>query len=431
MDGWRPAPFGARRRFARGAALARADESAHTVFLLLRGQVRIYLLTEDGRETTVAVVGPGQIVGISALLGRPTYHAFAEALVATEAWSFPADQLLRHLPGDRVLLGLMVGALARRLAQEVSLVGDVALLPVGQRVADLQARLTTELGHQPVLNKRALAELIGARPETLSRSAARSPVRVGAVRTAMVRGRPGLRRQPSWHKEPPPGEAAGLPVARPSASTDLLGLVRRRSAERFAAGQPIPGTGGSGERVHVVREGLVRLFVTGPQGREVTIDVVEPGQCFGLAPLASSPGRAVRAQAASDARVCSIDQRDLPRLLDRHPGAALEIARQLAARLLRVERCLRRVESPNARTRLAALLHDLAREIGEADPDGGRRLPAGWTHHALARQIGYRRETVSRALRALAVEGYLRQQGRRLAIVHPERLAKDFGLESG
>jgi CRP/FNR family transcriptional regulator, cyclic AMP receptor protein len=419
MVGWRPAPFGARCRFARGAALARADEPAHTVFLLLRGQVRIYLLTEDGRETTVAVVGPGQIVGISALLGRPTYHAFAESLVATEAWSFPADQLLCHLPGDRVLLGLMVGALARRLAQEVSLVGDVALLPVGQRVADLQARLTTELGHQPVLNKRGLADLIGARPETLSRSAARSPVRAGSLRTATVAGRRALRRQPCWQKDSPP------------TSADLLGLVRRRSAEQFAAGEPIPGTGTSAERVHVVREGLVRLFVTGPQGREVTIDVVAAGQCFGLAPLAGSPGQAVCAQAASDARVCSIDQRDLPRLLDRHPGAALEIARQLAARLLRVERCLRRVESPNARSRLAALLHDLARDIGEAEPDGARRLPAGWTHEALARQIGYRRETVSRALRALAVEGYIRQQGRRLAIAQPERLAKDFGLEPG
>src|SRR5919199_3492178 len=161
MRVWRPAPFGAVRRFARGATLVRAGEPAHTVYLIRRGEVRLYLLTEDGRETTTAVIGPGQIVGISALLGRPIYHAFAEALVATEAWSLPADRLLRHLPSDRVLLGLVVGALARRLAQEVSLVGEVALLPVGQRVADLEARLTTELGHAPMLNKRALAELIG------------------------------------------------------------------------------------------------------------------------------------------------------------------------------------------------------------------------------------------------------------------------------
>jgi CRP-like cAMP-binding protein len=177
-----------------------------------------------------------------------------------------------------------------------------------------------------------------------------------------------------------------------------------------------------------VEHGLVRLFVTGPRGREVTIDVVEPGQCFGLA---STPEPALQAQAATQARICSLEQRELPRLLDRHPGAALEIARQLAARLLRVERCLRRIEAPNARGRLAALLHDLAREIGEPDPRGGRRLPTGWTHDALARQIGYRRETVSRALRSLAEHGYVRQQGRRLLIVDPARLADDFGLEVG
>src|SRR5919199_5070449 len=173
MRVWRPAPFGAVRRFARGATLVRAGEPAHTVYLVRRGEVRIYLLTEDGRETTTAVVGPGQIVGISALLGRPIYHAFAEALAPTEAWALPTEPLLRHLATDRVLLGLIIGALARRLAQEVSLVGDVALLPVGQRVADLQARLASELGHAPGLNKRAMAELIGARPETLSRTCVR------------------------------------------------------------------------------------------------------------------------------------------------------------------------------------------------------------------------------------------------------------------
>src|SRR5919199_1488620 len=149
MRVWRPAPFGAVRRFARGATLVRAGEPAHTVYLVRRGEVRISLLTEDGRETTTAVVGPGQIVGISALLGRPIYHAFAEALVPTEAWSLSAERLLRHLPTDRVLLGLVVGALARRLAQEVSLVGEVALLPVGQRVADLQARLASPGAPRP------------------------------------------------------------------------------------------------------------------------------------------------------------------------------------------------------------------------------------------------------------------------------------------
>jgi CRP/FNR family transcriptional regulator, cyclic AMP receptor protein len=418
MAVWRPAPFAGLRRFARGASLVRADEPAHTVYLLRRGEVRLYLLTEDGRETTTAVIGPGQVVGISALLGRPIYHGFAEALVATEAWSLPADRLLRHLPTDRVLLGLLVGALARRLAQEVSLVGEVALLPVGQRLADLQARLTSELGHQPRLNKRALAELIGARPETLSRAGGQ--LRARSHRTAQVAAA-GSRRAPAW----PTSEASrsSAPAAKRSPA-DLLALVRGEPAQTFMAGESIPD---GSDRVHVVQEGLVRLYVTGPHGREVTIDVVEAGQCYGLA---SAPEPALRAQAASDARVCSIEQRELPRLLDRYPGAALEIARQLAARLLRVERCLRRVEAPNARIRLAALLHDLAREIGEPEPRGGRRLPTGWTHDALARQIGYRRETVSRALRSLAEHGYVRQMGRRLVVVEPERMREDFGLEA-
>src|SRR5687767_14669993 len=85
-----PAPFAIARSFARRSLLVEADSPARTVYLVRAGQVRVFLLREDGQETTTAWLGPGQIVGIAPLLGRHTHHAFVEALTDVEAWAIPA-----------------------------------------------------------------------------------------------------------------------------------------------------------------------------------------------------------------------------------------------------------------------------------------------------------------------------------------------------
>jgi CRP/FNR family transcriptional regulator len=168
-----PAPFAIARRFARGSLPIAADEPARTVYLVRSGQARVFLLRDDGQETTTAWLGPGQLLGIAALLGRPAYHAFAEALTDLEVWALPADELLAYLPRDSALLRLVLDALSRRLTLANGLLRNVALLPVAQRIPDTVARVNGALGGRPHrLTHEALAGLVGARRETVSRAVA-------------------------------------------------------------------------------------------------------------------------------------------------------------------------------------------------------------------------------------------------------------------
>jgi CRP-like cAMP-binding protein len=396
--------------------LLRAGELADAAYLLRRGQVRVYLLDHGGRETTTAVLGPGQFIGISALLGRPTHEEFAETLDDSEVWVLPVDRLLRQLVNDRPLLGLVTGALAQRLSQEVALLQNVALLSVRERARDIEATLTRQLGERPRLNQRALAELVGARPETLSRA------RHAQQAPGTVRYRQAHLASRCFLPERRAAEQSGTRSAGP-----LARAVSHVPAERFAAGEPIPSSGELADDLFVVADGLVRLFLAGPAGREVTVDIVEPGQCFGVVALTGSARARLRAHAATDARVWAVPATEVVGLLDQQPEVLRELANQIGTRVQRVERCLTRVQTPNARSRVASLLLQLATDLGEPVRGGGRRLPAGWTHDALARQIGYRRETVSRALACLQAAGYVRQVGRRLVVSDPQRLADDLG----
>src|SRR5204862_4555737 len=86
-------PFARTRDFRCGAFLAEAGCPATTLYLLANGQVRCFSLSEDGCEATTAVLGPGQLVGVSALFGVPASILFAQALTPVRAWALPVTQL--------------------------------------------------------------------------------------------------------------------------------------------------------------------------------------------------------------------------------------------------------------------------------------------------------------------------------------------------
>jgi CRP-like cAMP-binding protein len=403
---WRRAVFGTRRRFAAGCLLLSAGEPATTIYLLEKGLVRVYLLSRDGRETTTGILGAGQLVGISPLLGRSTYRAFAQAINPVEAWAMASERLVKILPEDRELLGLVIGALTQRLAQGVALLGDLALFSVAERVHEIEARLT----HQPQpprLTNRALAELIGTRPETLSRALHRGMTTATKYRSHENPARPhaAAARQRQW---PAPRRQRSIhPV------DELIAPLVEGS---YPAGARIRPPASGAQAVYVVRSGTVRLFLEDRLGREVGVDLVERGECFGLPPPVTTGTHMLLAETLTSASIVELEPAALSQLLDSNPRFARDLVAQFGGQFERVEQRLHRAHASNACARLASLLVEFADRAGGPQPDGRMLLPAGWTHAALGRELGLRRETVSRALRTLAREGLVDQRGHRLVV---------------
>jgi CRP-like cAMP-binding protein len=160
---------GALKRYPRGALLAVAGEPADAIYVVSRGYVRAYQVDEEGRETTVAVLGPEHLVGIGPLLRRPRYHAFAEALTSVEARSIPVHRLVERLSDDPGLLEVVQGALGRRLALAEELLQDLRL-PMRERIPQVLGHLQDFLGARlPPLTHEQLGNLVGAKRETVTR----------------------------------------------------------------------------------------------------------------------------------------------------------------------------------------------------------------------------------------------------------------------
>jgi|SRR5579884_3335381 CRP-like cAMP-binding protein len=160
------------RRLERGACLLLAGAPATQVFLVRLGKIRLVVPGEEpGLYAPAAVLGPGHLVGLAALRGRAaTYHASAWALTCLEAWVLPPDEALARLGADPALLEAVAVACARRLAADWALLRARRLLRVEERIAAISPWIKACAGEDTHLPCVTLAELVGARRETVSRA---------------------------------------------------------------------------------------------------------------------------------------------------------------------------------------------------------------------------------------------------------------------
>lgn len=68
------------RTYSPGDLLNPPCEPAETLWILKRGRVRVFRISDDGRAVTTAILTPGAIFGEMALLGLHMREKFAECL---------------------------------------------------------------------------------------------------------------------------------------------------------------------------------------------------------------------------------------------------------------------------------------------------------------------------------------------------------------
>ena len=131
---------------AKGTLLFAEGDQAHEVFFPKAGSLRVYRMSEDGRELTLDIPGPGSIVGPEAFLPGETYRTTAAAFtdVCVLGFTRPAvDELFRRYPE----LGLKaVQSMSRALSDATEALARVALMSARERVMAALERLAGTYG---------------------------------------------------------------------------------------------------------------------------------------------------------------------------------------------------------------------------------------------------------------------------------------------
>jgi len=88
---------------------------------------------------------------------------------------------------------------------------------------------------------------------------------------------------------------------------------------RFVKGEMLFARGDPGERLYLVREGRIRLAIGADEGRELSFQVVGPGDLFGEIALLDGRPRSAEAIALTPAVALSLERADFQRLRAIHP----------------------------------------------------------------------------------------------------------------
>lgn len=209
---------------------------------------------------------------------------------------------------------------------------------------------------------------------------------------------------------------------------DVIGEVTA-GARRMTvpAGSLTHREGDAAPHLELVVGGLVRVYVTAPDGRTMTVRYCRPGALLGAVSLFTRPfALPGTIQALVESDLLAFEPRVVLRLTDRDPRVARALLEELSERVLSFIAEIGTGAFATVRQRIARHLLDLASE-GQRGPE----LIARLTQQELADASGTVREVVVRILRELRAAGVLRTGRAGVIILAPERLLAETYLERG
>lgn len=146
--------------------------TTQALFVVRRGRVRIFRRSEQGRELTIAILGPGSIFGDMSLLGQHMGGNGADTLEATELCLLDTAHVRRLLLADGRIALRIVTLLSQRIEGLETRLADISFRPLAARIAAALIDAGERRQGDRVLvrlTQAQLADLLGATRESVSR----------------------------------------------------------------------------------------------------------------------------------------------------------------------------------------------------------------------------------------------------------------------
>lgn len=203
---------------------------------------------------------------------------------------------------------------------------------------------------------------------------------------------------------------------------ERLALLDAGRVRRWQRGELLVHAGDRVDSATVLLSGSVKVHKTAPEGAEVVLALLGPGDLLGEMSAVRETVRSADATALEPAEGLVIPVGDLRAFLSAHPRATFALLEMTIARLQLSD--LSRIEfaTANSLARVATRLVELAERFGIEHGDGTIEVGIPLTQEELAAWSASSRESAARALHTLRELGLLETHRRRLVVRNLERL---------
>ena len=185
--------------------------------------------------------------------------------------------------------------------------------------------------------------------------------------------------------------------------------------------------GGEAHSFFVLLHGHLQVIKTTPDGQQVVVRYVAPGEIFGIAMAMGLKTYPATAVAVEDSVVLTWPASVWPTLVARFPNLATNTMQTIGNRLQDAHTRVVEMSTEQVERRVAHALLRLAKQAGRRT-DGGVQIDFPISRQDVAEMTGTTLHTVSRILSAWEQQGLVESGRQRIVLRDPHRL---FGLAEG
>ncbi len=213
----------------------------------------------------------------------------------------------------------------------------------------------------------------------------------------------------------------GVPFFQDLPPESLTALGEGARLRRFSKGSHLFYQGDPGDILYIVLSGRVKTVVDSPEGRELTVNVLNPGDFVGELSILDGEPRSATGTALEDTEALSLAGGTVREFLAQNPKAAMKVIEILSHKLRRATELSGDLTFLDVESRVAKKLEELFLVYGSENP-----IPL--TQEELARMVGSTREKVNRVLNSLSRRGHVSLGHQNFEILKPWVIAN---LQSG
>lgn len=189
---------------------------------------------------------------------------------------------------------------------------------------------------------------------------------------------------------------------------EIAALAKPRS---YSKDEVVFHEGESGDIFCLITAGQVKVTMISPEGKEIILSMLGPGDFFGEMALLDDQPRSATIVATQPLELLTIWRADFLQILRDNFSIAKKVLAIISRRLREASHRIESLATMDVYGRLARFFLDLARDSGKEVGDGFISVTRP-THQAIANTIGTSRETVSRLIHDLIEQNLLISEGK-------------------
>ncbi|MBE0622288.1 MAG: Crp/Fnr family transcriptional regulator [Burkholderiales bacterium] len=164
------------------------------------------------------------------------------------------------------------------------------------------------------------------------------------------------------------------------------------------------------DSVYLIQSGKVKVFLCSADGKEVDLDVLEPGDYFGEMGL-DQGARSASVVSMERSQLAVIRKSEFKKFVAQNPDFAMQFILKLIARTRSLLKNVKRLALLDVTDRVARLLLDMATE-----EDGKLVITEKLSKRDIANRVGATREMASRVFKDLVSSGYIELEAQKITI---------------